>query len=181
MNCSKCGAENIDGVTFCGNCGSQMELPVQQQPPPLPPQYEQQPQAPLPPQYQQQPYGGGYNQSNMYSTPAGGPSNGGMIPPKNYLVESIIVTIVSFVCCCSSPISVILGIIAIIKANNVNSEFEIGNVSEAIKNSESAKKLTIWAGVVAILFALICWILYFAIFAASMSAGGAWDEILRNM
>ncbi|MEW7281105.1 CD225/dispanin family protein [Aquimarina sp. 2201CG1-2-11] len=53
--------------------------------------------------------------------------------PKNYLVESILVTIF-----CCLP----LGIVGIINASKVNSEFEQGNFEEANKASASAKK---WA------------------------------------
>lgn len=75
--------------------------------------------------------------------------------PKDYLVESIIVTVISFLCCCCSPMSIILGIIAIIKANNVKMEFERGNLSEAIHNSEQAKLLTIWTVIVAVVWYII--------------------------
>ena len=138
MNCPKCGAQNMDGVTFCGNCGARMESHISQAPEtpqqnspnndgavnqqPLQ-QSQQQPYQQQP----QQPYGGqpgGYT----YTNPSGGPSNGGMVAPKNYMTESIIVTVISFLCCCS-PISVVLGIIAIVKANNVNTEFERGNIN----------------------------------------------------
>lgn len=169
MICSRCGAQNMDGVTFCGNCGARMNAPSQMQdtPPPLPagatdPQDNlfgnpppgspyapgsgqhtdnpgQQPAAPPPP---------------VYSAPIGGPSSGGMVMPKDYMLESIIVTVISFLCCCS-PASIILGIIAIIKANNVKTEFELGNLNEAIKNSEGAKMLTIWAVVVAVVWYII--------------------------
>ena len=112
---------------------------------------------------------------------AGGPSNGGMIPPKNYLVESIVVTVVSFLCCCSSPISIVLGIIAIVKANNVNSEFERGNINQAISNADSAKKLTIWAAIIAVVFAIIGWIIYFVFIAAAIAESGGGFGSLFNM
>lgn len=167
MNCSKCGAQNMEGVSFCGNCGAQMESVPQT------PETPQQPIAneggynPSSQSSGQQPPTtgnggqGGYNPSTMYSTPAGGPSNGGMVTPKNYMVEAIVVTVISFLCCCS-PISVILGIIAIVKANNVNPEFEKGNLNEAISNADAAKKLTIWAAVITVVFTIVLTILSFA-------------------
>jgi hypothetical protein len=57
--CPRCGAPVAFGVRFCGNCGTQLNWPTQQQPPPQyqtpqqsPSQYQQQYQQP-PPQYQQ--------------------------------------------------------------------------------------------------------------------------------
>jgi hypothetical protein len=141
----------MDGVTFCGSCGAQINnSPTEQK------------QA-----------GTNYSTSNnTYSAPAGGrPINGGMIPPKNYMVESIVVTVISFLCCCS-PISIILGIIAIVKANNVNAEFERGNINEALGNADAAKKLTIWAAVIAVIFYIIYIVLYFVLFAAVLAEGG---------
>jgi Interferon-induced transmembrane protein. len=186
MNCSKCGAQNIDGVTFCGSCGSPMrsfipptpETPQQNQPneevtfqPQQPPQYQQ-----------QQSYGsqsqGNYNsQGSSYSASGGIPYNGGMIPPKNYMTESIIVTVISTLCCCS-PISIILGIIAIIKANNVNSEFERGNINEAFSNSETAKKLVIWALVITVVFCVISALVNLLLIIPTM---GGLEELLNNM
>ena len=163
MNCSKCGSQNIDGVTFCGSCGAQMESNIpqshqQQQPqypPPPPPQYQQ----PPPPQYQQQQPTYGAGQQGGYNTQSGAasgniPSNGGMIMPKNYMVESIVLTVFSLTCCCN-PIALILGIIAIVKAGNVSTEFERGNISEAISNADSAKKLVIWGAIIMVLLYIV--------------------------
>ena len=182
MNCSKCGAQNIDGVTFCGSCGSQMESHIPQTPQQhnfqTPQQSFQNEGGSGQQQYHQQPYNAG-QQGNMYA-PNGGSSNGGMVPPKNYMVESIIVTIVSILCCCS-PISVILGIIAIVKASNVNTNFEFGNINEAISNADSAKKLTIWAAAVAVAFVVIVWMSYFVFVATTMAELGGLDAILDNL
>jgi len=184
MICPKCGAQNMDGVTFCGSCGAQLLYT----PPPVEPQqnvsYGQQQQYQQP-QYQQQPppYGSGSAGSSNYNaivTPSGNPSNSNAFPPKNYLTESVIVTILFIICCCS-PISVILGIIAIIKANNVNQEFNKGNYAAAVSNSESAKKLSIWAVIVGIAFYVIVFILYVAFFAAIISEMGGWQELINSL
>ena len=157
MNCPKCGVQNIDGVTFCGSCGSQMIYTA--------PQYQSNTDQVTYSQHQsQQPYG------NQYGSPVGGPSNGGMIMPKSYMVESIIITIFSTICCCS-PISIILGIIAIVKASNVESEFNSGNINKAIQNADSAKKLTIWALFIIVITPIISFLvslLLFGSFAAMM-------------
>jgi hypothetical protein len=165
----------MDGVTFCGNCGARMTAPSQTQ--------EENTQTLASDNLQSNPeafkksesvqlgsgqqtgagqYHSGQTRDRQpyvsvptYSSPAGGPSNGGMVMPKDYLVESIIVTVISFLCCCCSPMSIILGIIAIIKANNVKMEFERGNLSEAIHNSEQAKLLTIWTVIVAVVWYII--------------------------
>lgn len=188
MNCPKCGAQNVDGVTFCGSCGAQMQSHISQTP--EAPQQNQQPsqqgQQPQPSYQQQvqqpgQPYGNGGVPPGSYAyTTPGGPLNGGMVPPKNYMTESIVVTVISFLCCCS-PISIILGIIAIIKANNVNSEFERGNMNEAISNADSAKKLTIWAAVISVVFYIILMICYFAFWAALINESGGLENILENL
>ena len=52
--CAKCGAPIAFGMSFCGNCGTQLNWPTQQQVQP-PPQYNQY-------QYQQQQWPYGYQQ-----------------------------------------------------------------------------------------------------------------------
>ena len=186
MICSKCGAQNIDGVTFCGSCGATMKSPVPPPPPTQTPQHNFQSEGSYqqpPPYGQQQTYNTGQANSgygsSSYASPLGGPSNGGMVMPKDYMVESIVVTVITFICCCS-PISIVLGIIAIIKANNVKTEFERGNINEAISNSESAKKLTIWAGIIAVIFVIIGTVLYFSVVAAIISEAGGMDAFINS-
>lgn len=59
--------------------------------------------------------------------------------PKNYLVESILVTIF----CC-----LIFGIIGIVNAAKVNSEYEAGNYEGALAASKQAKTWTMWGFIV---------------------------------
>ena len=164
--CPKCGAQNMDGVSFCGSCGAQMQSYTT---PVTPEEPQQQPQ--------QMPYAGNNPANYNRYTP---PSNNLMIPPKNYMTEAIIVTIISFLCCCSL-ISTILGIIAIVKANNVNSEFAKGNYQAANSSAESAKKLTIWAVIVSVAFIVIWIILYVLIFAAIIGEAGGFQEFLNSL
>ena len=171
MNCSKCGTQNLDGVTICGSCGALIESPVQQKPQET---YQQEYQNAGAGNQQQAGQYGANNSFNTYSAPIGNPSNGGMVPPKNYMVEAIIVTVISFACCCS-PISVVLGIIAIVKSNNVKSDFEMGNINGAIDNADSAKNLTIWAAVITGVFVVIG-IIYYLI----MGIAGI-NEIFRDI
>ncbi len=84
--------------------------------------------------------------------------------PKNYLVESILVTIF-----CCLP----LGIVGIINASKVNSEFEQGNFEEANKASASAKK---WAkyGLIAGIIGIVGYLIFmFAIGGMAMLSGSS--------
>ena len=183
MICPKCGTQNMDGVSFCGSCGSQLlsYTPVTPVEPQQNVSYSQQQQY----QQTQQPplYGSGSSGSSNYGAnvfPSGSPTAGNVFPPKNYLTESIIVTVIFFLCCCWSPISFVLGILAIIKANNVNSEFAKGNKMAAINNAESAKKLLIWAVIVGIAFIVIGIIFYIVYFAAIIAEMGGWQDYLNS-
>ena len=62
-------------------------------------------------------------------------------PPKNWMTESVIFTIVSLLCCCN-PIALITGIIAIVNAGKVNGLFQRGDSAGA---TESAKQAKMWA------------------------------------
>jgi uncharacterized membrane protein YvbJ len=146
MICSKCGAGNLEGQTFCGSCGSPLENSTSTL-------FQSQDSY----QEEENPYKA--DETNSISAP----SNSGLVRPKSYQTEAIIVTIVSTLCC-GSLVSLILGIIAIVKASKVDSEFAMGNVHESIQNSKSAKKLTIWAAVIAVIWSIIVIILYFVLF-----------------
>lgn len=62
-----------------------------------------------------------------------GPPMGG--PPKNYLVESILVTVL-----CCLP----LGVVGIINASKVESAYNAGDIEGANKAAADAKKWTMW-------------------------------------
>ena len=72
-------------------------------------------------------------------------------PPKNYLVESILVTIF-----CCLP----FGIAGIVFAAQVNSKFESGDIEGAIKSSEEAKKWMKW-GLISSLIVIILYVIFF--------------------
>jgi hypothetical protein len=165
----------MDGVSFCGNCGAQMEQGSTQASEASRESRQQQ-------SYQQpkQPYGGQSGGGYTYTEPPGGPINGGMVPPKNYMTESIVVTVISFLCC-YSPISIVLGIIAIIKANNVNVEFERRNMSEALNNADSAKKLTLWAVIISVIFYIIYAIIICTFLAEAIKESGGLDNLFQDM
>jgi uncharacterized membrane protein YvbJ len=151
MICSKCGANNLEGQTICGSCGSPLSNSTST-------------------------YNAEITGTNTIS--ADGYSNSEITKPKSYQTESIIVTVVSMLCCGSFP-SLIIGIIAIVKASKVDSDFASGNVHDAIQNSKSAKNLTIWAAVVAVIWVILFSIFYFVILAAVISAGGGLENLLN--
>ena len=114
-------------VTANGPQAEQTQGYGQQPSPYAQPQYQQ----PQPPQYQQpyaqQPYGQPY-------APQG-------FPPKNWMTESVIFTVLSVICCCN-PIALITGIIAMVNAGKVNPQHQMGNITGA---TESAKTAKMWA------------------------------------
>ena len=120
------------GVTH--NPDAQQQPYQPQQPQYQQPQYQQ-------PQYQQQPYGQPYGPSQQqwaqpqYQQPTG-------TPPKDWKVESIILTILSILCCCN-PLSLICGIIGIVNASKVSNAFYRGDHIGADEAAKSAKTWTI--------------------------------------
>ncbi|MBK7553263.1 MAG: CD225/dispanin family protein [Flavobacteriales bacterium] len=82
--------------------------------------------------------------------------------PKNWLVESILVTIF-----CCLP----LGIVGIINAAKVNSSFDTGNVAGAEKASADAKKWVKWAFIVGIILNVLGGIYYYWMMQQMVAAG----------
>ena len=76
-------------------------------------------------------------------------------PPKNYLVESILVTIF-----CCLP----FGIAGIVFAAQVNSKFESGDIEGAKKSSAEAKKWMKW-GLISGLIVIILYIIFMVVFS----------------
>ncbi|MBQ4368008.1 MAG: DUF4339 domain-containing protein, partial [Muribaculaceae bacterium] len=112
----------------------QQAQPYQQQAQPYQQPYQQQAQPYQQPYQQQaQPYGG-YAQP-QYQAPY-------QVMPKNWLTESILLTVLSVLCCCN-PLSLITGIIAIVNANKVKSAYTVGNMPQAEEASKSAKLWTL--------------------------------------
>ncbi len=74
--------------------------------------------------------------------------------PKNYLVESILVTIF-----CCLP----LGIVGIVFASQVNTKFDARDYQGAIKASKDAKKWMIWGLISSAIIFVLYFILIFAI------------------
>ncbi|GAC57976.1 hypothetical protein GOHSU_28_00310 [Gordonia hirsuta DSM 44140 = NBRC 16056] len=100
--------------------------------------YGQQPQYGGAPQYGQQPYGG----APQY----GAPQYGGAplaAPPANSMTSSILVTVASFILGCGSClpfIAGIVGIVAIVKASQVNKMWAMGDQIGAQTSAADAAK-----------------------------------------
>jgi hypothetical protein len=120
-----------------------------------------------PPDYGQQGYGQqGYGQPD-YGQPAYGqqgygqpgydvgypPAPGGFGPPPpgapvpNYLWQSIVITVVSFLTCSWFLIGFIIGIVAIVFGSRVNNLTQRGDIQGALSASRTAKTLCIVSGV----------------------------------
>lgn len=86
--------------------------------------------------------------------------------PKNYLVESILVTIF----CC-----LVLGIVGIVHAAKVNSEYAAGNYDGAAAASKQAKTWTMWGFIIGLAINVIVIVLYLGAIMAmfGMAAEGA--------
>ena len=125
------------------------------------PQYQQ-------PQYQQPQYQPNYGyQQPVQQSPYGQmyPSNDPQQPmPKTWKTESIIITVLSGTICCNI-ITLILGIIGIVKANSVETKYRTGDIMGAKNDSSTAKILFI---ISAVLIAFIA-IIYILVFIGAMN------------
>ena len=104
-------------------------------------------------QYGQGGYGAG-GQGPGY--PAGGygqPGGYGGPPPPNYLVWSILVTVL-----CCLP----LGIVSIVFSSQVNSKWNAGDQAGAADSSRKAKQFAIWGAVIGVVVSVLYGILIFA-------------------
>jgi hypothetical protein len=102
-------------------------------------------------------YGTPYGQQGPYSQPQYGPSNNtpsNQVMPKTWLTESVLVTVLSFLCLCN-VIAAIPGLIAIFKANSVKTKFMNGDIQGANAASASAKKWVLIAAVIMVVWSLI--------------------------
>lgn len=149
MQCPKCGWQNPADATKCSNCFSELATaaPGQPQPTQQPPQ-----QAPQQPYAQQ-----GYGQQPYAPQPYGQESAGHFVP--DYLVWSILVTIISIPCCACLPVSVAFGIVALVKSSAANSKKALGDYIGAQRDANAAKTWLYWAVGLDVV-GLIGWIIY---------------------
>lgn len=97
---------------------------------------------------------------NQYVQPGATSSQPNSFPPKNWLVESILVTIF----CCQ-----ILGIIGIINAASVEAKFYRGDVAGAEKAANLAKQMVIWSVISGVVFFVLIMLFYGGIMVAAFS------------
>tara|TARA_R110001583_G_scaffold4351_2_gene25206 strand:+ start:44996 stop:45265 length:270 start_codon:yes stop_codon:yes gene_type:complete len=83
-------------------------------------------------------------------------------PPKNYLIESILVTVF-----CCQP----FGIVGIVYASQVNSKYASGDYEGAKRSSKEAKKWMTWGVISGLIIAVGFLLLYGSIFFAMLSQG----------
>lgn len=104
--------------------------------------------------YNQQPYGQphGQQQIHIHNTYGQNSYNQTNLPHYNWMTWAIISTVLGFFCSC---IGMIFGIVAIVKANNANKYYTVGDKNMGDYYNSSAKTWTIVALVVAGLGILI--------------------------
>ena len=88
--------------------------------------------------------------------------------PKNWLVESILVTIF-----CCLP----LGIVGIINAAKVNGAFDSGDVNGAMKASADAKKWTRLAFIIGLVLNVLVGIAYFFMMKNAIEQAGGMEQL----
>ena len=110
MYCASCGVQNEDAARFCESCGNAMVEPA-----PVARRFESEPSA----------------RPETAARPA-------YVP--NYLVQAILVTVVTVFCCLPFP----FGIVAIVYAARVNGKVAAGDMAGA---REASAKARTWAWV----------------------------------
>lgn len=109
----------------------------------------------------------GYNPNppyyNQMQSPYGQPGVNRPPKPDNYLVMSIIATVIGFCSC----LPLILGIVAVIFSTQVDSKYNMGDYAGAQNASKTAQILSIISLVLAILGGVITFIYYFFILGAA--------------
>jgi len=87
------------------------------------------------------------------------------IQPKNYLIESILVTIF-----CCLP----FGIVGIVFSAQVNAKFEAGDYEGALKASKEAKKWMTW-GLISTLVIGLFYLIFILAFGGLAIMGNYWQ------
>ena len=140
MYCPKCGWQNADDAARCANCSQELQAgqagaPQQPEQPPAQQPYSQQPYG--------QPPGGQYQQA--YQDDGSGASWN--VP--NYLAWSIVVTVLSVLCC--NILALPFGIAAIVKAVAANNKKLAGDYYGAVAYAGSAKTWTLVGAVLVVI------------------------------
>ena len=105
-------------------------------------------------------------ESNFNETPKPNDGNGfnnvPQLPPKNYLVESILMTVL-----CCLP----FGIVALLSATKVEGLFRSGDIEGAQNAADQAKKYCKWGLICGIVGWVVWIILYVAVIGATIASG----------
>jgi hypothetical protein len=107
---------------------------------------------------QSQPFAQQYAQTQQEAPP---------VKPKNWMVESILVTVLP---CCCNPLS-LLGIVAIVYGSKVNNLFFAGQYAEAERASKNAK---MW-----VLITLAVVLVGIVLYAIHFATGG-WETFMEE-
>lgn len=125
--------------------------------PQVPPFNNPQSTQPTQPTQQPTPYGQQGHSNQPYAQPQYGPNTnrqGNQAMPKNWFTESLIVTILSLLCCCN-PVGLFTGIFSVIKASSSKRKYMLGDVTGAATDGASAKKWMIITIVVGLVWSCI--------------------------
>lgn len=112
-------------------------------------------------QYNGQPYGNNMYGNGQYANLGGIPVDAYGNPLKSHFAVQLVFAIIEIVCCCLSPIAMILGIIALVFAIQANSAYNLGRGEEFKAKSKTTNILLIIGGV----FAGISLLINVAVFA----------------
>ena len=110
-------------------------------------------QQPTQPTQPTQPYG---QPNQPYAPPQYGPSTNQpqQMPVKTWFTESLIVTILSALCCCN-PVALLTGIYSVFKANSAKNKSMVGDSAGSAVDAATAKKWLIITVVVMLVWAAI--------------------------
>ncbi len=125
-----------------------------------------------------QPPPGGYGQYQQYAPP-GAPPQSTLVQLKDYFIHNLIITIVSFICCCQ-PISFILGIIGMVISNSAKNKLSFGDINGA-EDSANTAKILFYISLAFILISIIGSILYLFFVIGFSSFAGTFEGAMNNM
>lgn len=140
MFCPHCGSQIAGNTAFCPSCGAKLSASAPAAPEQTAPQ-------PVP-------------------QPAPDPAPSGEF--KDYQTFSIIIAVVSFLCC-GGWIGVIFGVLGIVFSSQAKSAFNSGNMTEALSKSKNARLMCI-LGLVMIGIGAIATVVILALYGTAIFA-----------
>lgn len=172
--CPYCGAKNNKGDNNCRACGRPLRALTGQGT-----------------SYTPGSAGAGYDAMQSGRQQAGGAyapayqQYGQPAPPQaaaeinDFFVPNLIMTIVSFVCCCQ-PISFILGIVGMVNGNSAKSKIAYGDINGA-QDSANTSRILFFIGLAFLAVSIIGAILYVFFVIGIASASGEFEQLFQNM